>query len=400
MRRPLTVNIAQAICAAVLIIFGIANAFSGPEVLGLDFVAYLTGATIVANGDGRSLYDRDVQKEVQSQLVYPYAMKRGLLPYNSPPWVVLPFLPLAKLPYKVGYITWSFVNIGLFLLGLRLFTSALPAARKNANLLAPVGLAAATFFPLFSVLILGQLTIVVLLGYALCYFALKKGNDFGAGLALALALVKPQLVLVLPVVLLYERRWRALQGLVLGLGIIAVASVIVVGIPRLDDVVEIARFSSEHWGCDDLSWRGVFCPLAMGFPLTVTMSVLSLALLLFAWRDRQRETGLFDLKYALIVPIGLLISPHLFSHDLTLLILPAFLVIDHAFSDKNSSSRGQLMVLAWVGAGYVVGLLRLFPTMSIFGVRPETLFLIAVSLALAKAILWPGQNGQSNLTEE
>jgi len=399
MRMPLTANIAQAICAAILILFGIANAFSGSEILGSDFTAYLTGATIVNNGEGRSLYNSDVQKEVQSQLIYPATMRKGLLPFNYPPWVVLPFLPLAKLPYKVAYVIWFFMNVGLFLVGLRLFTSALPAIYKNTNLLAALGLAAVSFFPLFTVLILGQLTIVVFLGYALCFFALKKENNFRAGLALTLTLVKPQLVIALPLVLLYKRNWRALLGLASGLGIIAVASVLVVGIPRLDDIIEITRFSSEHWGCDDLSWRGLFCPLDMGLHLAVTMSVLSLALLIFAWRDREHKAETFDLQYALVIPISLLISPHLFSHDLTLLILPAFLAMNHAFAQENASLRGPgvIGVIAWVGGGYLVGLLRLFPNFSVFGVRPETLFLIAVSLALAKAILLPGSSDQRTL---
>ena len=393
MRKPLTNNIAQAICAAILILFGVANILFGPNVLGWDFSGYLTAATIVSNGDGRSLYDMNVQKAVQTRLVYPVTMRSGFLPFEYPPWAVLPFVPLAWLPLKVGYFVWFCVNAGLFLVALRIVTSALPAISSSTNRLATMWLAAVSFFPLFTALILGQLTIVIFLGYALCFFALKKGNGFRAGLALALTLVKPQLVLALPLVLLYKRRWGALLGLASGLGILVVASALIVGIPRLDDYISIFRYAAEHWGCAGLSWRGLFCPLDMGLHLAATMSVLSLALLIFAWRDSGHKAEAFDLQYALIIPITLLISPHLFGHDLTLLILPAFLAINHAFPDKiGASSRGPdvIEVVAWVGVGYLVGLLRLFPNFNIFGVRPETLFLIAVSLALAKAILLPG----------
>jgi len=394
MHRALTPAIAQAICVGALVFFGIAIALGGFNILGSDFAAYFTGATIVNNGDGRSLYNIDVQKAVQSPLIFPYAMKKGLLPFNSPPWVVLPFLPLARLPFEVAYFFWFFVNVGLFLIGLRLLTSALPAISSSTNRLATMWLATVSFFPLFTALLLGQLTVVVFLSYALCFVALKKENWFKAGLALALALVKPQLVVALPLLLLYKRRWRALLGLGSGLGGLAVASVFIVGIPRLDDLISIARFSAEHWGCDDLSWRGLFCSMtssmSMSFALAVAMSVLSLALLILAWRDRGHKTESFDLRLALAIPISLLISPHLFGHDLTLLILPAFIVVNHAFAQTSISSTGRLKVVAWVGVGYLVGLVRLFPALTIFGARLETIFLILASLALAKAILMPG----------
>ena len=329
--------------------------------------------------------------------IYPTTMKTGLLPFEYPPWAVLPFLPLARLPYKVAYFVWFLINIGLFVLGLRLLTSALPAISSSTNRSATMWLAAVSFFPLFTAFTEGQLTIVVFLGYALCFIALKKGSWFNAGLALALALVKPQLVLALPLVLLYKRRWRALFGLASGLGTLAVVSVLIVRVPRLDDYISMMQFTTERWGCDGLSWRGLFCPLDIGLHLAVTMSVLSLALLIFAWRNRGGKTEALDLQYAMVIPISLLISPHLFSHDLTLLILPAFLAVNHAFAQESVGAAGRLTVVAWVGVGFLVGLLRLFPNFNIFGVRPETLFLIAVSLALAKAILLPGSSDQRTL---
>ena len=68
------------------------------------------------------------------------------------------------------------------------------------------------FFPLFNSLLAAQVTAWVLLSGAVALRAFRTGHEGWAGVALAGGLLKPQVILVLLLVLLVMRRWRALAG--------------------------------------------------------------------------------------------------------------------------------------------------------------------------------------------
>src|SRR4029077_10637471 len=83
----------------------------------------------------------------------------------------------------------------------------------------------AGFFPLFVTILQGQSDLVVLVPLAAAYVAWARGRLGWAGIFSALALSKPQLLLLIPVLFLARRAWRALAGFVavlIGLGAISV----------------------------------------------------------------------------------------------------------------------------------------------------------------------------------
>src|SRR5207244_13656743 len=84
----------------------------------------------------------------------------------------------------------------------------------------------AGFFPLFVTVLQGQSDLVVLVPLAGAYAAWAKGRYGMAGALSALALSKPQLLLLIPILFLARRSWRALAsfaGVLLALGVISVA---------------------------------------------------------------------------------------------------------------------------------------------------------------------------------
>src|SRR5205807_4361801 len=83
------------------------------------------------------------------------------------------------------------------------------------------------FFPLFVTVLQGQSDLVVLVPLAAAYAAWARGRYGMAGAFSALALAKPQLLLLIPILLLAHRAWPALapfRGVLAGLGVIAVAA--------------------------------------------------------------------------------------------------------------------------------------------------------------------------------
>src|SRR5438552_13363925 len=82
------------------------------------------------------------------------------------------------------------------------------------------------FFPLFVTVLQGQSDLVVLVPLAAAYAAWARGRYAMAGALSALALAKPQLLLLIPILFLARRAWRALAafaGVLATLGVISVA---------------------------------------------------------------------------------------------------------------------------------------------------------------------------------
>src|SRR2546428_9179196 len=70
----------------------------------------------------------------------------------------------------------------------------------------------AGFFPLFVTVLQGQSDLVVLVPLAAAYVAWSRGRHGWAGIFSALALAKPQLLLLIPVLFVARRAWRAPAG--------------------------------------------------------------------------------------------------------------------------------------------------------------------------------------------
>src|SRR6266508_1453233 len=84
----------------------------------------------------------------------------------------------------------------------------------------------AGFFPLFVTVLQGQSDLVVLVPLAAAYAAWSRGRYGIAGAISALALAKPQLLLLIPVLFIARRAWRALAAFAAvlgGLGLISIA---------------------------------------------------------------------------------------------------------------------------------------------------------------------------------
>src|SRR5947199_10767674 len=83
------------------------------------------------------------------------------------------------------------------------------------------------FFPLFVTVLQGQSDLIVLVPLAAAYAAWARGRYGLAGALSALALAKPQLLLLIPVLFIARRAWRALAafaGVLAALGLVSIAT--------------------------------------------------------------------------------------------------------------------------------------------------------------------------------
>jgi len=78
------------------------------------------------------------------------------------------------------------------------------------------------------------------------------------------------------------------------------------------------------------------------FVLSALLALASLAVLIFAWRSVVRWSS-FDLSFSLMLVATLLVSFHLLLHDLSLLILPAFLFLNFLHIHRTSWATSKIL---------------------------------------------------------
>jgi hypothetical protein len=374
----------------------------------IDFAATLTGARIIRDGDGARLYDLATQRAAQAEIFRGYVSpdNESVLPYLHPPFEALAIAPLLGLGYGTLYLLWSALIIGAFAGSLALLARALPLTGA-ARWLLPTALC--SYQALYQSLWLGQSSPLILLGLTGAFVALRRGRDGWAGAALALVAVKPQMLLVVALVLLLTGRWRPLVACGGVLGALTVAAMPLLG-PLWP--LQYARFLAGigDWSGDFQiypaimhNWRGLTYNLldraapALVGPLASGLALLTLGGLAWAaWRARSGRRGTtwtarHDFLWALACVAAVLVAPHLNAHDLTILALPAWIVVARLVAGRADRAARGWAALLW--AVYLLALL--IPTIAdrypAAPVVPKvTLFAVAALLLGWQVIGSPG----------
>lgn len=302
-----------------------------------DFASLYTGGKIVASGDASNLYDLATQSRVEGA----YTVRTNptsFLPYNHAPFETALFAPLANFRYVTAFGIWWVCNLFLVCLTLFLLRPFLP--HVNARLyLAIIGLG--LFMPLLVAECQGQDSILTLLLCTVCFVNLARGKPWIAGCAIALTTYKPQFALLMIAVLAVtsSRRWRILVGFIQTCAALAALSVALVGWHACAAYPVYMRMFTS--GFDDARLHTDLMPNLRGLMYTVLGSHLShhaLVLLVVAASLMILLTAIWallgngetaqelHLRFALVVTVTTVIGYYGFIHDMTVLLLPLFLV--------------------------------------------------------------------------
>src|SRR5260221_14423802 len=177
---------------------------------GPDFFSFYPGARLFVLKGGGGIYDRALQKQFELQVIPHPPDQFVVLPYFHPPYYTLLIAPLGFLDYRAAYYAMAALNVVLAAALIGLLVRGSERIHGRAALVAAPLIAG--FFPLFVTILQGQSDLVVLVPLAAAYTAWARGRIGWAGIFSALALAKPQLLLLLPVLFLARRAWKALGG--------------------------------------------------------------------------------------------------------------------------------------------------------------------------------------------
>jgi len=343
---------------------------------GADFPEFYSAARMVAAGMGSHLYEASIQEQFEGR----YTGRVGTL-FNHPPFELLFYLPFCGSTMEHAYLLWSLLNVMLLIAIARVLGGNLFPNTDWRLLLACM----LSFAPVLLNFLQGQDAILLLFFEVMAFVALSKDSAAIAGIFLACGLFKFHLVLPLGLIILpiFPKKLRFLFGFC------ATATVLFLASSAVSGWEWMIAYSRLLLWLKDVPLAGIH-PQAMANlrglislvlskpePRAVVIAALSTLLVILAvggWHETSSDQR-SKLALAGSALASVLVSYHLSPHDLTLLLLPMALILDH----ERSTDVGP----RWLSYALLGTVIALFlPPLHIFLLGKDAYVYLSVPLLL------------------
>ncbi len=217
---------------------------------GNDFYPRWAGARALLL-EGRDPYSPEVTAEIQAAMIGLTREAKNSFSFAFPLPVVFLFWPLVYCSYDWAQAVWM-VTLQWVAVATVLGLLRLERWRPSPVGLAALFLGTLLLYPVARTVILGQFTLHVTLFLVAALWALQHGHDGWAGVCLAGTFIKPQMVIFivpwLVVWALARRRWRLIGGLLVGGGLLLLASLALFPRWPLSFLEDVQRYSQVAGG--------------------------------------------------------------------------------------------------------------------------------------------------------
>jgi len=309
--------------------------------LGMDFAPFYVASSLALSGHPALIYDDASQRTAERRMAgYQGAAYET---WDYPPTFLLMVLPLSLLSYHLSFVAWILFTLAAYLAVLRIIipdrsamwlSIAFPAAFINMRD--------------------GQNGFVSLSLMGGGLLVLER-RPVLAGLLLGLLSYKPQFGILIPIVLIATRQWRAFASAtvtILGLGALTVLifgwdtwQAFLVSMPitshrllvegsigfgKMQSVFGAARL----WGAS----------LATSYMLHGSVGLVTLATVLWVWR----ESVPYSMKAAALVTGTLLVTPYMVDYDLVLLAAPIAWLAYEGLHSEFLPWEKSILFFAWI----------------------------------------------------
>ena len=301
-----------AAAGLLIFLFSVSNGIldASGNLIGRDFGNMWTGAQAVGRGAVDRLFEPESYPAFQSEI---FGFRLPPHYWSYPPHL-LPFIaPLALFPYAVALILWSGVGLALYLAA-----CARPAA-SGLELIA-LALAPASVINLLA----GQngfFTAALLWSG----FVLLDRRPIAAGIAFGFLSLKPQIALLVPLILLLDGRWVTIVAAAATAACLIAFATVAFGIePFIAYVFKVLPFQTSLFAKDGgfvnmmptafMNARLAGADVTTAWIVQIPASLCGIALAV--WTALRTTDPL--LRYAGLVTGTFLASPYLFIYDMTI----------------------------------------------------------------------------------
>lgn len=364
--------------AAAVFLLGISVlAIYAPTMMN-DFVEYWAAGSL--NISGRNPYDPELVLAVERSAGY--AGDRALMMLNPPPVLTI-VMPFGALPYRPAVFLWLVFNVAALLWSCTILWD-LAGGPKRMYWVAY--LCGVVFVPTLFALLLGQISILVLLGLALFLRFVRDGRMVAAGAATTLLLIKPHVVYLIGVALvawwLRSRDRRVLVGVALGgIGFLVPMLFnpsVYAQYLELSRVQSLAHFTTSTLGA--LLRRATGDPSHFGLQFVPT--VLGLAYLAARLRRNRNSEWDWDREMPLLIVVSLATAAYGWVFDQVVLLVAAIPMFAMAIR------AGGVGLLAMTGFWLVTGAIAF--AQGFLGVNAFWYFWIPFAFLVAAVAVGPG----------
>ncbi len=202
------------------------------EILDNDLTLVYIGVRIALEHGWSHVYSLALQHQLFTQL-RPHATFNDGERFVSPPpfaWIVL---PLSVLGAAGSVYAWLAISVAALVAAWRI---AAPGTWPRSALWL---LGALAWYPVLYSLSLAQPDLLIVLVAVAAWRLAEARKPYLAGAVLGVSVIKPQLTLLVPVVLLFAGRWRIAAGWAAVAGVLGVASVALIGSQGLSDYLSL-----------------------------------------------------------------------------------------------------------------------------------------------------------------
>ncbi len=347
---------------------------------GADFAQFYTLGHLASDQRIAVMYDAASFHEAQVDLIP--ESSREIYPPVYPPQAALLFAPFSGLSYQLALLVWCLITIGGY--GLIVWSTWRPFADRLPDRTLAIA-AAAAFPPFWSLVLHGQVTLILLVAFWAGWLALERRSQWLAGLAFGLLALKPQFGIPLAVVVLACGEWRLLAGAASSVAAQAAAVWLVLGstaftafagsIPTTmayADLLEAKPFMSH-------SLRALtrLTPNWIGLPLWAILAVIVLWYTVRVWKSQAPVR----VKLGTVVLASVLVNPHLIIYDLTVLVLP--LLWFGAYMQEPG--RRERAASYWM-AVYWLFALTFVPTAAAIGLQASVVVMLGLLVLVSRAV--------------
>ena len=333
--------------AAAGILLGLAATLVVAPKLVNDFVEYWAAGSLILAG--QNPYDPGLMFELERSVGY--RGERALMMLNPPPVLTI-VMPFALLPYRQASVLWLVFNVAALLWSCSMMWDLAGAPRHKRWVSYACGV---VFVPTLLALLLGQISILLLLGIVLFLRFVREGRMVAAGVATTLLLIKPHVVYLVGVALiawwLRHRDWRAILGVALGgIGLLvplALNPAVYAQFAELTRAESLTHFSTSTLGT--LLRIAARDPSRFGFQF-VPM-VLGLAYLATRFRRNRYSDWDWEREMPLLVVVSLATAAYGWAFDQVVLLVAAISMFASAI--QAGGTRLVAMIGFWAVTGAI-----------------------------------------------
>ncbi len=329
---------------------------------GGDFLQEWIGGNIVISAEREKLYDGAFFKSLQHRpeltgFTWPNEL---YYPPVYPPGYYYLLSPFTNFDYRTASVIWLLISISCLVATFALLYQFYPPTRC---LFPWLPLATLLFSPLLYSLGIGHKSTVLLLVFTATYLLLHHRKTYLAGVCFGVIAFKPQLLIVMLLVMLMKREWKFVCGATTSVALGWVLCLLA-GLDLCFDYIQVlagagdfVRHNGYRFDLAHSLWSfygGLLGESQM--PVSKLLAGLScLVCMVWLWRMFRgpllTQSDRFVFQYSAMIIVTILVSPHFYFYDLTILWLPIALLLPLGIR----SEQARPLAAAAVGFGLLAG---------------------------------------------